>query len=168
MHSRMAEHMGGGGGSGMVGGEASLPGDPQSTLPPISSVHTGGGPEEMDDNVFDRNSPKLNPTQQHQQQQQQRQQQQRYPTVPPNFKASAGQDLSVLGASTKGGGFNQHNKGATGAKNAQGKLEELQGMAPNDVEGLGLMTEGTDGHMYYSDVVDDPRENNNGIKLSAV
>ena len=68
-------------------------------------------------------------------------------------KGGHGQDLSVLGSPTKGGGFNEHGKG--GVK--EGGLKGLSNVDPDgpDIEVSGLMVTGTDGKQYYSDQINE-------------
>jgi len=79
-----------------------------------------------------------------------------YPKTPPNFVPGHGQDLSVLGAATTGGGFNTKRKPGDGGMVGQGRVEprDPSGGGP-DVEGLGMMLEGSDGKMYYGDEMDE-------------
>ena len=69
--------------------------------------------------------------------------------VPPQFIGGHGQDLSVLGAKTIGGGFNTKKTQPT----AQGEMKPLNEPIGRgvDVEGEGHMLEGSDGHLYYGD-----------------
>ena len=75
-------------------------------------------------------------------------------------KGGHGQDLSVLGSPTKGGGFNEH-KGSsghsTGGSPSKGGLKGLNDVDPDgpDIEVSGLMVTGTDGKQYYSDQINE-------------
>ena len=90
-----------------------------------------------------------------------------YPLEPPRFVGGHGQDLSVLGAATVGSGFNSKRRGE--ALTEQGPLEprDPSGGGP-DVEGMGMMVEGTDGKFYYGDEMEERKQMVESINLQQI
>ena len=72
-------------------------------------------------------------------------------------KGGHGQDLSILGSPTKGGGFNEHKGNNTGGSPLKVGLKGLSNVDPDgpDIEVSGLMVTGTDGKQYYSDQINE-------------